>query len=99
MDELDILTGCQGWSLKSGPTKPEALELCLRYGPLFQLRIFFAKSEDGSSAAQGFLDLTSSGRLVQVMRLQYWRGFRVPADGFLKGCTLLVLPTQTGVLL
>ena len=68
VDELDILTGCQGWSLESGPTKPQALELCLRYGPLFRLRLFFDKSEDGPPAAQGFLDLTSSGRLVQVTR-------------------------------
>lgn len=63
MYDLDVVAGCQGWRLEAGPGGSQAgLDLSLRFGPLYRLRVFLDGSQPGPTAVQGYLELTGPGR-------------------------------------
>jgi hypothetical protein len=65
--QLDILKGCVGWQPEADPSTAQGAPLCLRYGPLFRLRLFFKGLQESTGqagqapAAQGYLELTHPG--------------------------------------
>jgi len=62
--QLDILQACVGWQPEADPSMPQANHLCLRYGPLFRLHLFFKGQQEATIQGpwvQGYLELTPPG--------------------------------------
>ena len=82
--QLDILTGCAGFRLEADESSSQEGRVCLRFGTLFRLRIFFdsaSREESVSQAAanapavQGYLELTSPGEVICQLLSQFCMNF------------------------
>ena len=67
---MDILSGCVDFQLEADHSSSKHSHVCVRYGSLFRLRLFFNKaSNDGfpaeareaTPAVQGFLEMVAPG--------------------------------------
>lgn len=67
---MDILSGCVDFRLEADQPSSQNGHVCIRYGSLFRLRVFFnnligkAKSDDAKTlapAVQGYLEMTAPG--------------------------------------